>query len=148
MKWVEKTSELFNNIFLWLTKDRSKTLPYYKVQIGEHKTETLCCGINVTIKLNENTRPPIDEFLKRITFAKPYCPKCGIELSLIYNSGVDVFQIGYKCENCNTKIKCTEKELRRILHSLVRKIYNKAWEKYKEEIKKMTNGKEKKFKVY
>jgi len=149
MNFLSKIVGLVHSIFNWQTKDKRKKLPYDKVQIGEHKSENINCAISVRIFLEENTQPPIDEFLKRINFAKPYCPKCGLELSWIYDSGgIDVFQIGYECKKCKTKMKGTKKELIKVLRAIVRKNYDEFWSRYRSQIKILTKGKEKKYRLY
>lgn len=149
MNWWSKTLEFLSIIFNWLTKDRTKKLPYTDVCIGEYKNDTIAASIHAKIVLQENTQPHIDEFLKRINSVKPYCPLCGLELSWIYDSGgIDVFQVGYKCKKCGTKMKGSKKDLIKVLRAIVRKNYDEFWNRYRNQINILTKGKEKKYKLY
>lgn len=59
----------------------------------------------------------------------------------------DFSHYGYKCLQCNEEIKKTGGELLDDIHAEIRRDYTKHWINYRQEINKLTKGKDRRYKL-
>ena len=125
-----------------------KHLPRSEVKIGEYNVDFLCVDILATIDLDETQQPDVTFFLNRIKFGEPYCVNCHSPLDIrCANWNLGLHQFGYDCKKCELKIDINNDIILRELKSIIRTNYGQYWQKYQEEINKLTGGKPDDFEV-
>ena len=124
------------------------TLPYTNVKIGEYVTVNFAVDIRAIIILEENTKPDISLFLKRISIDIPYCPQCSRQLDYWKTTWMaNGAQIGYQCLNCDTQRKGDINSVLNEVKAEVRKDFEKFWKFYKNKILELTNGEPEKYRL-
>jgi hypothetical protein len=108
-----------------------KALPYRDMSVGTFKTSDIEVDIQAKIILEEQIKPDIENFLKRIDIGNPYCPKCSRPLDeWKSNWEANFAQIGYKCSSCNTQREGDTLALLYDIHGLIRSDYDSYWNIY------------------
>jgi hypothetical protein len=121
--------------------EAKKVLPNRQVSIGTLRTKELAVSMQAEIILEEQIRPDIENFLKRIDIGEPYCPECSRPLEELKTSWMaDYAQIGYKCLSCNTQRTGTRIDLLKDVVALIRSRYDYYWDIYSKKIQLLTNG--------
>lgn len=124
-------------------------LPDSKVVIGTLKKDFLFAEIKAKIVLQENGKPDIENFLRRIMIGKPYCPKClrPMDDTAADWRTLDTSPVGYYCVNCRTSSRGHYDHILKDVHALVRKDYEDYWKVYKSKIDELTNSERHKFTI-
>lgn len=143
--------------FLWaaiksvsklLNCGQKKILHQSEVSIGVCNVDDFGVDIFASIILEEKDQPSVSTFLNRMRVSEPYCIRCQRPLSFIICEEYDEEPDGYMCRDCGRRI-CfkNEETFRKDAIADVRKNYDRYWQKYHEEIDKLTGGKPEDYEV-
>jgi len=125
-----------------------KKLPVSEITIGTYKESLLAIDILAEVILEEESKPGIEVFLKRIVLRDPYCPNCSRTLDTTHASWkADGVQTGYRCSKCNTERKGKVSDLYKDVHGKVRRNFETFWQTYTEAIHSLTGEKPGEFRV-
>jgi len=125
-----------------------KKLPVSEITIGTYKESLLAIDILAEVILEEESKPGIEVFLKRIVLRDPYCPNCSRTLDTTHaNWMADGVQTGYMCSKCNTERKGKVSDLYKDVHGEVRRNFETFWQTYTEAIHSLTGEKPGEFRV-
>jgi len=128
--------------------DPRKKLPVSEVSIGTYRDTVLAIDILTTIILDEQTKPSVEVFLKRIQLEDPYCPKCQRTLDTTHADWMaDGVQIGFKCSNCQSERRGVMSDIYRDVEGEVRRNFDSYWRTYSHLIDELTHGKPQDFRI-
>lgn len=122
-------------------KKEKKILPSRYISIGTFNDSRFLTDLKAGIFLEENIQPGADIFLSRISYGKPYCPKCSVTADTKHASWMaDGVPIGYKCNKCGRENDKAPDELLREIHGFVRINFDELWDRYSKGIKQLTRN--------
>lgn len=133
----------------FLTKDRRNALTQRQVVIGTYREGAVAVDLRAEIVLGERIPPDVEIFLDRLLVGQPYCSDCSSQLEEVF---LDHWVPGYsgwryECRRCETEVAIDGDELQRAAAGAVRRDYLRCWSRYEEEIRCLTGGKPRRFKL-
>lgn len=129
----------------WVTRDRRKLLPQREVVIGTYREDGIAADLRVKIVLGEAVPPDLDIFFDRIRLGRPFCGSCSRPLDSI--SHFMAGQRGYDCRSCGVESSKSYRDLKNDALGAVRRDYLSFWSRYQDEIRHLTGGKPRRWKV-
>ncbi len=104
------------------------------VVIGTLRTTRLAVEIRAQVA-RDQTQPPIQTFLDRLSFCDPYCPRCSLPLDPLYaDISREGVLIGYQCRPCDTQIRWKPADVLKQVKREVRRHYVDYWRTYQDAI--------------
>jgi len=129
----------------WLTRDRRKLLPQREVVIGTYEQDGIAADLRAKIVLAEAVPPDPDIFFDRIRLGRPFCSGCSRPLDTIVRFMAG--QVGYECRGCGVESSKDYRDLKNDALGTVRRDYLASWSRYQDEIRHLTGGKARRWKV-
>jgi len=133
----------------FFAKDRRKVLTQRQVVIGTYREDGIAVDLRAQIVLGERIPPDVEIFLDRVEIGQPYCPDCSSQLEEVFLEhwipGCSGWR--YECRRCETEVAIDGDELRRAAAGAVRREFGSYWSRYQEEIRCLTGGKPRRFKL-
>jgi hypothetical protein len=129
----------------WLTRDRRRLLPQREVVIGTYEEEGIAADLRAKIVLGEAVPPDPDIFFDRIRLGRPFCGRCSRPLDKIVHFMAG--QVGYECRGCGVEASKDYVDLKNDALGAVRRDYLSFWSRYQDEIRHLTGGKPRRWKV-
>jgi hypothetical protein len=146
--WKPKVSGFTTATMVGISAVAPKKLGTKYVTVGTYDGVNISKDILAKIVLGETSDPGISAFIGRVHGGEPYCPKCSTPLSTTHASWMaDGVQTGYTCEHCLTLVEGDYDKYSREVKAEVRRNYTTFYQKYQEEINKMTGNRQTDFVV-
>lgn len=147
-EWARPTDRILRilqEVGSYFTKDRRKILPQREVIIGAYREDGIAIDLRAEIVLGERTPPDVQIFLDRIRLKDPYCADCSrpMRSKRAFMAGF----VGYRCDRCEAEFPMGAGDLRRDALGAVRRDYLRYWSRYDEEIRHLTGGKPRRWKL-
>jgi len=129
----------------FLTKDRRNALTQRQVVIGTYREDGVAVDLRAQIVLGERIPPDVEIFLDRVRLKAPYCTGCSRPMSSeqAFMAGL----VAYRCDRCGVRIPTSAEDLRRSALGAIRQDFLRYWSRYEEEIRCLTGGKPRRFKL-
>lgn len=116
-----------------------------KVPIGRYRNDIYSVDIFARIFLDIKTKVDVSLFTERISIGKPFCNICTKTLTSTFF--LDIESDGYRCTKCKSRLNEDNYSVLGCVTGEIRTNYDKYWQKYKEEINKLTGGKPENYEV-